>query len=165
MRWLTQQFGLEWFHHVVLPISSHTCSCTDCTLQFGPFHFHFDVSDICCRYRCGRLICTRHSAKSSSESDEWLGDNTGMDDIWWYGLFAIYVHFSHCFYWQVAAPSADATLLASIVANLSTETVPARGLRVGEVHAIWSNTLCLPFAFVTLVQVWQKYCFSEYFYL
>ena len=51
----------------------------------------------------------------------------------------------------MAAPSAAATLLASIVANLSTETVPARGLRVGEVHAIWSNTLCLPFVFVTLV--------------
>ena len=118
-------------------------------LQFRPTlivaliaHYNLDsstsilmFSESCCRYSFGRLICTRHSAKSSSEKDEWLGD-TGMDGI-------AYLHVDHCFNLQVAAPSADATLLASIVANLSTETVPARGLRAfgGEVLAVWSNTL------------------------
>jgi hypothetical protein len=53
-----------------------------------------------------------------------------------------YLHFNHCFNLQVAAPSADATLLASIVANLSTETVPARGLRVKSMPFGQTRCVC-----------------------
>ncbi len=40
--------------------------------------------------------------------------------------------FLHRFLLQVAAPAANAALLAGLVANLSTETVPVRGSMTGE---------------------------------